>query len=147
MNYHRTTPRQLLLSIGFLQLIFSLLSWHIPPVKWIAFFVFAFCICNAFITYEVEIHQTVIRYKIRLFRWTIYNKEYLHTDVFSITFKRAGWNAKVAVIKARNSLPVRVGYFKTNVVYRALLTFCEEHEISCKKTKDFNRMEKLTLGK
>ena len=40
-----------------------------------------------------------------------------------------GWNAKLAVIKVRKGLSIRVGYFKPNDVYEDLIVFCEENEI------------------
>lgn len=143
MKYDRTTSRQLILSLAFLGLAVSISSWHIPSVKWVSLTVFVFCICNAFVTYQVVINKHTIRYTIKLFGLKIYNKKIIHTDVIKITFKRMGWNAKLAVIKVRKGLSIRVGYFKPNDVYKGLIVFCEENEIQSEKTKDYKIIEKM----
>ena len=143
MKYDRTTSRQLILSLAFLGLVVRISSWHIPSVKWVSLTVFVFCVCNAFVTYQVVINKHTIRYTIKLFGLKIYNKKIIHTDVIKITFKRMGWNAKLAVIKVRKGLSIRVGYFKPNDVYKDLIVFCEENEIQYEKTKDYKIIEKM----
>ena len=143
MKYSRTTSRKLILSLSFLVLAVNIASWHTPSVKWVSLAVFVFGVCNAFITYHVVINKHTIRYTIKLFGLKIYNKNIIHTDVIKITFKRMGWNAKLAVIKVRKGLPIRVGYFKTNDVYKDLIVFCEENEIQYKKTNDYKIIENM----
>lgn len=143
MKYDRTTSRQLILSLAFLGLVVSISSWHIPSVKWVSLTVFVFCVCNAFVTYQVVINKHTIRYTIKLFGLKIYNKKIVHKEVIKITFKRMGWNAKLAVIKVRKGLSIRVGYFKPNDVYKDLIVFCEENEIQYEKTKDYKIIEKM----
>ena len=143
MKYDRTTSRQLILSLAFLGLVVRISSWHIPSVKWVSLTVFVFCVCNAFVTYQVVINKHTIRYTIKLFGLKIYNKKIIHTDVIKITFKRMGWNAKLAVIKVRKGLSIHVGYFKPNDVYKDLIVFCEENEIQYEKTKDYKIIEKM----
>ena len=143
MKYDRTTSRRLILSLAFLGLAVSIPSWHIPSVKWVSLTVFAFGVCNAFVTHQVVINKHTIRYTIKLFGLKIYNKKIIHTDVIKITFKRMGWNAKLAVIKVRKGLSIRVGYFKPNDVYKDLIVFCEENEIQYEKTKDYKIIEKM----
>ena len=135
MKYDRTTSRQLILSLAFLGLAVSISNWHISSVKWVSLTVFVFCVCNAFVTYQLVINKHTIRYTIKLFGLKFYNKKIIHTDVIKITFKRMGWNAKLAVIKIRKGLSIRVGYFKPNDVYKDLIVFCEENEIQYEKTK------------
>ena len=143
MKYDRTTSRQLILSLAFLGLVVRISSWHIPSVKWVSLTVFVFCVCNAFVTYQVVINKHTIRYTIKLFGLKIYNKKIIHTDVIKVAFKRMGWNAKLAVIKVRKGLSIRVGYFKPNDVYKGLIVFCEENEIQSEKTKDYKIIEKM----
>ncbi len=143
MKYDRTTSRQLILSLAFLGLAVSISSWHIPSVKWVSLTVLVFCVCNAFVTYQIVINKHTIRYTIKLFGLKIYNKKIIHTDVAKITFKRIGWNSKLAVIKVRKRLSIRVGYFKPNDVYKDLIVFCEENEIQYEKTKDYKIVEKM----
>lgn len=143
MKYDRTTSRQLILSLAFLGLAVCISSWHIPSVKWVSLTVFVFCVCNAFVTYQVVINKHTIRYTIKLFGLKIYNKKIIHTDVIKITFKRMGWNSKLAIIKVRKGLSIRVGYFKPNDVYKDLIVFCEENEIQYEKTKDYKIIEKM----
>ncbi|MER1956991.1 MAG: hypothetical protein ABS942_06410 [Solibacillus sp.] len=143
MKYDRTTSRQLILSLAFLGLAVSISSWHIQSVKWVSLTVFVFCVCNAFVTYQLVINKHTIRYTIKLFGLKIYNKKIIHSDVIKITFKRMGWNAKSAVIKVRKGLSIRVGYFKLNDVYKDLIVFCEENEIQFEKTKDYKIIEKM----
>ncbi|MER2009649.1 hypothetical protein MKY07_08650 [Solibacillus sp. FSL W7-1472] len=143
MKYDRTKSRQLILSLAFLSLAVSISSWHIPSVKLVSITVFVFCICNAFVTYQVVINKHTIRYTIKLFGLKIYNKKIIHSDVAKITFKRIGWNSKLAVIKVRKGLSIRVTYFKPNDVYKNLIVFCVENEIPFKKTKDFKMIENM----
>ena len=143
MKYDRTTSRQLILSLACLGLAVSISSWHIPSVKWVSLTVFVFCICNAFVTYQVVINKHTIRYTIKLFGLKIYNKEIIHKEVAKITFKRIGWNSKLAVIKVRKGLSIRVGYFKPTDVYKGLIVFCEKNEIQYEKTKDYKTIEKM----
>ncbi|MBD8034880.1 hypothetical protein [Solibacillus merdavium] len=141
MKYDRTTSRQLILSLAFLGLAVSIAS--IPSVKWVSLTVFIFGVCNAFVTYQVVINKHTIRYTIKLFGLKIYNKKIIHTDVEKITFKRIGWNSKLAFIKVRKGLSIRIGYFKPNDVYKDLIVFCEENEIPYKKTKDYKIIENM----
>lgn len=143
MKYDRTKSRQLILSLAFLGLAVSISSWHIPSVKLVSITVFVFCVCNAFVTYQVVINKHTIRYTIKLFGLKIYNKKIIHSDVAKITFKRIGWNSKLAVIKVRKGLSIRVTYFKPNDVYKNLIVFCAENEIPFKKTKDFKIIENM----
>ncbi|WP_336045699.1 hypothetical protein [Solibacillus ferritrahens] len=141
MKYDRTTSRQLILSLAFLGLAVSIAS--IPSVKWVSLTVFIFGVCNAFVTYQVVINKHTIRYTIKLFGLKIYNKKIIHTDVEKITFKRIGWNSKLAFIKVQKGLSIRIGYFKPNDVYKDLIVFCEENEIPYKKTKDYKIIENM----
>lgn len=143
MKYDRTTSRQHILSLAFLGLIVSISSWHIPSVKWVSLTVFIFCVCNAFVTYQVVINKHTIRYTIKLFGLKIYNKKIVHTDVANIIFKRIGWNSKLAIIKVRKGLSIRVAYFKPNHVYEDLIVFCERSAIQYEKTKDYKIIEKM----
>ncbi|MEK3766038.1 hypothetical protein [Solibacillus sp. FSL K6-4121] len=143
MKYSRTTSRKLILSLSFLVLAVNIASWQNPSVNWVSLAVFVFGVCNAFITYQVVINKHTISYTIKLFGLKIYNKKIIHTDVIKITFKRMGWNAKLAVIKVRKWLPIRVGYFKPNDVYEDLIVFCEENAVPYRKTKDYTIIEKM----
>ena len=143
MKYSRTTSRKLILSLSFLVLAVNIASWQNTSVKWVSLAVFIFGVCNAFITYHVVINKHTIRYTIKLFGLMIYNRKIIHTNIIKITFKRMGWNAKLAVIKVRNGLPIRVGYFQTNDVYKDLILFCEENEIQYKKTNDYKIIENM----
>ena len=140
MKYDRTTSRQLILSLALLGLVVSISSWDAP---WVSLTVFVFCVCNAFVTYHVVINKHTIRYTIKLFGLKIYKRKIIHTDVANITFKRMGWNAKLAVIKVRKGLWIRIGYFKPNDVYEDLIVFCEENEVPYKKTKDYKIIENM----
>ena len=143
MKYGASTPRQLILLIAFINLTVYIPNWHNPSVKWVSLMVFVFCVCNAFVTYQVVINKHTIRYTIKLFGLKIYNKEIVHTDVAKIIFKRIGWNSKLAVIKVRKGLSIRVAYFKPDDVYKDLIVFCEENAIQYEKTKDYKIIEKM----
>ncbi|MER1956926.1 MAG: diguanylate cyclase [Solibacillus sp.] len=143
MKYSAKSQRQLILFYAFLCLISGFFSWLVSVTIWISAIAFIFCFFMAFVKYSLIVNKHIISYTILLFGLRIYSKEVAPAGIEEILFKRISWKTKMAIIKTRKGIPIRVALFKPENVYDNLIVFCEENEVPYKKTKDYKIIENM----
>lgn len=97
-----------------------------------------------FIKYEFIIEADSVSFTTYLLQLKLYEKRVDKNSIKQVVFKRAGWKTKSAVIKTAEGFPIRLVSFAPAHLFEGLLAFCEEHNISYNKTKDFLILEKMS---
>ncbi|MFF5994668.1 hypothetical protein AAGS61_07890 [Lysinibacillus sp. KU-BSD001] len=143
MKYKATTQRQWILPMAFLSLAASITSWDHTWIKWSSVTIFILIFLTAFIKYTLIIHENHIVYTIHFLGIPIYKKQVTQSDIKKITFKRANWQSKMAVIKMQSGFPIRVTLFKPESIFRDLMAFCDRNNVKYEKTKDYKIIEKM----
>jgi hypothetical protein len=143
MKYSATSQRILILFMALLCLFVSFLSWDSTAIKWISFMLFILFVFVSFVKFTLVLNQHNILYTIELFRLTIYRQDIESTNIKEIIFKRAGWKSKVAAIRVKKGVPIRIALFKPDRIYVDLIRFCEQNAVPYNQTKDFRIIEKM----
>lgn len=101
-----------------------------------------FCIVALFASYEFEIEDHTLQYRIKLFHFLMYEKQVNPQDVKAIHFKRTNWTTRLAIVKLHKGFNIRIMLFKPLEIFHQLSLYGERNNIEIRKTEDYKIMEK-----
>ena len=102
-----------------------------------------FCVVALFVRYEFEIEDHILRYRMKIFSFLLYQKQVNSQDVEAIHFKRTHWTTRLAVVKYQGGFNLRIMRFAPLDVFEHLVFFAESNHIEITKTKDYKILEKM----
>lgn len=140
MVYNATSLRAvqtfLLVLVLFLVLQSAGLPWLLYTTIPIAIVMFI----TIFITYTVKIDEGIM-FQVRVFGFTIYNKEVHYKQISSIQFINPGWNKKCAIVRKQKGFHFRILNFKPETIFSDIEDFAKQYKIPVMKTKEYQILE------
>lgn len=109
----------------------------------LAVLVALFCVLSLFVNYELEINEYMLRYRIKVFHFCIYEKQVDAQNIQAIHFKRAGWSTRLAVVKLHKGWNIRIMLFSPLEVFYQLEVYGERNNIEMSRTEDYKILEKM----
>lgn len=138
-------PQRLVMGTG----IFFMIVWFIIRDYFEVAFLYGILAVIIWITlllftrFTFKINDDHLVYQIIFLKKLIVNREIYPNQVDQLKFFRVGWANKAAIIKTNKGLNVRLAILRPHKAYDHLLDFCDKHEITVHKTKDYFILERM----
>ncbi len=121
-------PRIALAILLIVQILFFDVSATLPIFIFrLALIIFIFC--ALFVRYQFSIEKKKLVYQILLFSKPMYKRILEPNEISEIRFKRVGWGAKAAIVKAKQGVNWRIINFEPVQVYMELANFAKENRV------------------
>lgn len=95
------------------------------------------------VNYFLHVNDNQLIYTVKLFNFTIYNKQLDHTSIKTIMFKRVRLLTRAAIVKPYRGLALRIILYTPETVYNDLVNFAIRNNITYTKTNDYLLIEKM----
>ncbi len=127
--------------------VLSVVGWNILAESlelatlWIVPY-FSLILLFAWVRFYFHIDSDVLKYRIEWFGKPLLKVDVEPEEIKKLSFKRASWKNKAAVVKRKRGLPIRLVVLEDEAGYDRLIAFGEEHGIPIWKSRDYKILEK-----
>ncbi|TGB03431.1 hypothetical protein [Halobacillus salinus] len=127
--------------------VLSVVGWNILAESlelatlWIVPY-FSLILLFAWVRFYFHIDSDVLKYRIEWFGKPLLKVDVAPEEIKKLSFKRASWKNKAAVVKRKRGLPIRLVVLEDEAGYDRLIAFGEEHGIPIRKSRDYKILEK-----